>query len=431
MAPEASGTYHQAMYSILNGLQIVEASSFVAAPSCAMHLASLGARVIRIDPIGGGLDFNRYPRAHNGASLYWEGLQKNKQSIAINLREAAGRELAAEIITAPGENAGLFVTNFPRDGFLSHERLSKKRSDLITIRVQGWADGRSGLDYTINAITGYPYNTGPEETTGPVNHVMPGWDLLTGALGGMHLLAAERHRRSTGLGQEIALPLSSVAISSLGALGQLAEVEVLGQNRPRLGNNVFGAFGRDFETRDGRHVMVVAITPKQWDSILDSLKIRDQITRLETQHQLDLRTDEAERFEHRDLINPLVSQAIAAQPYDAIAQLFDDYSVCWGPYQSLEESMASHEELQAEHPMMSTLTHPSGARYRTPGNPAQYSGQAQQTPRPASALGADSVQVLSDTLGLSQAAIGQLIQSGIVATAAAPAAGARPASTSE
>jgi len=150
------------MYSILNQLRVIEASSFVAAPSCAQHLASLGAQVIRIDPIGGGLDYRRYPRVSNGASLYWEGLQKNKQSIAINMSDPAGRELATELITAPGENGGIFVTNFPRSGFLSHDKLAAKREDLITIRVQGWADGKSGLDYTINAVTGYPFNTGPQ-----------------------------------------------------------------------------------------------------------------------------------------------------------------------------------------------------------------------------------------------------------------------------
>ena len=100
------------MYQILSGLRIVEASSFVAAPSAAMHLAQLGAEVIRIDQIGGGLDYRRWPKLGE-ASLYWEGLQKSKRSVALNFRHPEGRELAQQLITAPGENAGLFVTNFP------------------------------------------------------------------------------------------------------------------------------------------------------------------------------------------------------------------------------------------------------------------------------------------------------------------------------
>ena len=121
-------------------MRVVEASSFVAAPSCALHLAQLGADVIRIDPIGGGPDYRRWPRLGEH-SLYWEGLQKAKRSIAVNLRAPEGRELAVRLITAPGDQGGLFVTNFPREGFLSHERLAQHRADLITVRVQGWADG--------------------------------------------------------------------------------------------------------------------------------------------------------------------------------------------------------------------------------------------------------------------------------------------------
>jgi 2-methylfumaryl-CoA isomerase len=416
-SPQA--VYHQAMYSILNQLRVIEASSFVAAPSCAQHLASLGAQVIRIDPIGGGPDYRRYPRVSNGASLYWEGLQKNKQSIAINLRDPAGRELATELITAPGENGGIFVTNFPRAGFLSHEKLSEKRNDLITIRVQGWADGKSGLDYTINAVTGYPFNTGPADSTEPVNHVMPGWDLLTGALGAMHVLAAERHRQATGKGQEVALPLSSVAFSSLGLLGQLAEVEVLNQDRPSIGNNVFGAFGRNFASRDGKHVMMVAITGKQWNAVLDSLQIRSAIEAMQAKLGADLASDEGLRYEHRDAINPIVEKAVAQHDYATIQTLFDDHAVCWGPYQTLDDTMQTHEELQTSHPMMATLTHPSGATYRTPGNPAQYSAEKREDPRAASALGADTEQVLASVLNLSQAQIGELVASGTVATAKA------------
>lgn len=404
------------MYDILNGMRVVEASSFVAAPSCALHLAQLGAEVIRIDPIGGGPDFRRWPRKGEH-SLYWEGLQKGKRSIAINLREAEGRELAVRLITAPGDDAGLFVTNFPREGFLAHDRLAAHRPDLITLRVQGWADGRSGLDYTINAVTGYPLNTGPEDARGPVNHVMPGWDLLTGALGGLHLLAAERHRRATGQGQEIALPLSGVAIMALGALGQLAEVEVLDEERPRLGNNVFGAFGRDFRTRDGRDLMLVAVTAKQWQSIVQALEIGPEIAALERAHGIDLTPDEGLRFEHRDAINPIVARAVAAHDFHPLAERLEACAVCWGPYQSLSETMATLPELQLTDPMIERITQPSGATYRAPGSPARYSGVERRPVRAAPSLGADTESVLGEILGLDAAAVRDLRDRDIVADA--------------
>jgi 2-methylfumaryl-CoA isomerase len=109
------------MYRLLSNFRVVEGSSFVASPVCGLYLAQMGAEVIRFDMIGGGPDFHRWPVAPQGDSFYWEGLNKGKKSIAINLAKPEGRELA--IITAPGERGGLFVTNYPVDGFLAHEAL--------------------------------------------------------------------------------------------------------------------------------------------------------------------------------------------------------------------------------------------------------------------------------------------------------------------
>src|SRR5205807_10546580 len=97
----------------LTGLRVVEGSAFVAAPLGGMTLAQLGADVIRFDQIDGGLDYQRWPLAANGQSLFWAGLNKSKRSIQLDLRSAAGRELATSLITAQGEQGGLFLTNFP------------------------------------------------------------------------------------------------------------------------------------------------------------------------------------------------------------------------------------------------------------------------------------------------------------------------------
>src|SRR5690606_33797120 len=120
-----------------------------------------------------------------------------------------------------------------------------RRPDQITVRDMGWADGSSAPDYTINAAVGPPDMTGHPDDPRPVNHVLPAWDLLTGSLAALSLLASERRRRETGEGEEVRVPLSDVAISTLGNLGQIAEVTLSGQDRPRVGNDLFGAFGRD------------------------------------------------------------------------------------------------------------------------------------------------------------------------------------------
>ena len=108
------------MNRLLEDLRVVEFSAFVAAPLGGMTMAQLGAEVIRIDPLGGGLDSQRWPVTKDGKSLYWAGLNKGKRSIRIDIGKPEGRELASALITAPGEGAGLFLTNFPATGWLDY-----------------------------------------------------------------------------------------------------------------------------------------------------------------------------------------------------------------------------------------------------------------------------------------------------------------------
>src|SRR5260370_33754008 len=76
--------------------------------------------------------------------------------------------------------------------------------------ITGSRDGGTAVDYTVNAALGFPFVTGPEGTDGPVNHVLPAWDAMTGVLASTAILAAEPHRRATGEGQLVELSLSGV-----------------------------------------------------------------------------------------------------------------------------------------------------------------------------------------------------------------------------
>lgn len=302
------------MYNLLKGLRIVEGASFIAAPSCGLHLLQLGAEVIRFDPIGGGPDYRRWPQSQSGASLYWEGLNKGKKSIALDLTRPEGRELAVRLATAPGDNGGIFLTNYPANGFLAHDKLAAIRADLITVRVLGWADGSPAVDYTINSAVGLPYMTGPASLgDAPVNHVLPAWDLLTGASAAYALLAAERFRRETGRGQEVRVPLSDIALATLSHLGQIAEVTQSGTDRPRMGNELYGAFGRDFVTRDAKRIMIVAITARQWSGLLQALDLGEAIAQLEANLRVSFARDEGHRFIHRAPLFALVENALASK----------------------------------------------------------------------------------------------------------------------
>jgi 2-methylfumaryl-CoA isomerase len=394
---------------------VVEAAAFVAGPSCALHLAQFGAEVIRIDQIGGGPDFRRWPLAPDGgASLYWEGLNKAKKSVALDLGRPEGRELAARLAAAPGDNGGLFVTNYPAEGFLSYERLSALRADLVCVRVMGWPDGRTAVDYTVNAAVGVPAMTGPPEDPRPVNHVLPAWDLLTGAYAAFALVSAERARRMDGKGREIRIPLSDMAIASLGHLGQIGEVQTSGRDRPRFGNQLFGAFGRDFVTRDGRRVMVAAITPRQWTGLLAVVGLQAQAAALEAELGVRFDRDEGVRFAHRDRLMPLVEAAIAQHSADELAPAFDAQAVCWAPYRTLGEALAADPQLSPANPMLAEIGHPSGERYLAPGAAGFSPQEPRLAPTPAPRLGEHTTEVLSTVLGLSGAEIVRLREAGVV-----------------
>ena len=405
------------MYQLLAGLRIVECASFIAAPSCTLHMQQFGAEVIRIDPIGGGPDFRRWPLSPEGRSFYWEGLNKGKRSVAIDLSKPAGRALAIDLITAPGEGGGVFVTNFPHTGFLAHAPLRARRADLITVRVTGWGDGSSALDYTVNAAIGVPYMTGPSETPEqPVNHVLPAWDLLTGAYAAFAAVSAERHRRLTGLGQEVTVPLSDMALASLGHMGQIAEV-LSGGDRPRIGNALYGAFGRDFSTRDGERVMVVAITAKQWSGLLEALQLQSAMAELEKVLKVSFAQDEGVRFTHRDMLFPIFERAIAVYTMAELLGRFDPNGVCWAPYRTLSRGLAEDPQLSLERPLFNLLGHPSGHRYPAPGAAATLGGTARGPVVRAPHLGEHTDQVLAEVLSMSSAQIGALHDAGIVASA--------------
>jgi 2-methylfumaryl-CoA isomerase len=289
---------------LLSGLRIVELSAFVAAPLAGATLASLGADVIRVDPPGGGIDIDRWP-LHEGKSLYWAGLNQGKRSVTIDTRTDEGRELVTGLVTAPGPDAGIVLTNLPVADWNSYARLSKLRPDLIMLVITGDRDGRPAVDYTVNSAMGFPWITGPEGHEGPVNHVLPAWDAMTGFLAAMAILAAERHRRATGQGQLVELSLADVGLSVAGNLGLLGEAILDEQPRGRFGNHVYGTFGRDFATRDGRHVMVLALTPRQWRSLGEATGLTEQFHAVATTTSLDFR-EEGDRWRGRHHIAELL-----------------------------------------------------------------------------------------------------------------------------
>ena len=398
--------------SILKGLRVVEASAFVAAPLGGMTLAQLGAEVIRIDPLAGGLDYKRWPVSENNTSLFWCGLNKSKKSVAIDLASPEGRELAAALITAPGPDAGILLTNFPPRGFLDHEALKKRRPDLIQLTISGDRHGGSAVDYTINPRLGIPFLTGGGDAHEVWNHVLPAWDLVTGNMAVIGILAAERIRRQTGEGQHIKLALEDAALAVMGHLGLIAEAQ-LGTRRERINNDLFGAFGRDFQTGDGERVMIVGLTLKQWKALCKATEISSSIAELEVKLNLNL-NEEGNRFKAREDIAALLKPWVSSRSLAQIAEVFEKSGVCWSKYQTVQQLVASDPACSTSNPLFTDVEQSGVGNWLVPGLPLSFSSIPRAPARAAPQLGEHTEEVLAGLLGLSNAELGRLFDKGLI-----------------
>ena len=404
------------MNRLLADLRIVELSAFVAAPLGGMTMAQLGAEVIRIDPIGGGIDFNRWPVAPNGASLYWAGLNKAKRSVALALDKPEGRALAQAIATAPGPGAGIVLTNLPPLPGLDYANLKAKRGDVILLRLIGNRDGTAAVDYTVNAASGSPLVTGQSGSTvgAPVNNVLPAWDIAAGLYLATALLAAERHRARTGDGQEVVAALADVMLATVGHLGYVGDVHINGRARPAIGNDLYGSFGRDFATADDRRVMIIALTPRQWRALGRATGLADKLAMVGQMMEVDLDT-ETGRYEARDAIAALLARWCGGKTLPEIKEAFAGSGVLWGSFQDFVELVRDDPRCSPVNPLFAEVEQPGIGTYPMPGLPLDFGAVPRLPTFPAPRLGEHTDAVLSEVLGLPGREIARLHNTGLAA----------------
>ena len=393
------------MNAPLAGLRIVEVSAFIAAPLGGMTLAQLGAEVIRIDPLGGNIDYQRWPLAPNGNSIYWASLNKGKKSVTLALDSAEGQDLARAIMCAPGADAGIVLTNLPAKGWMSYAALSQHRPDLIMMRLVGNHDGSGAMDYTVNCASGFPIATGPNRD--PINHVLPAWDVCAGLYLSVGLLAAERSRRLEGRGQEVVLALSDVMLATVANLGYVADVQVNGSSREPIGNDLYGAFGRNFTTADKREVMLVAISDRQWKAIGKATGLTRKFAMLAPLMEVDL-ASEGGRFAARHAIAAVLEPWFAARTLAQIKDAFDGSGVLWGIYQDFTQLVAEDPRCSVANPLFGEVDQPGIGRVLAARGPLAFNESAVPPPSAAPLLGADTVSVLNELIGLAPADIRRL-----------------------
>ncbi|WP_017936459.1 CoA transferase [Nocardioides sp. Iso805N] len=397
----------------LDGLRIVELSSYIATPLCGLALAQLGAEVIRVEQIGGAPDRSRLPRAAGGTSMYWSGLNKGKRALAVDLASQAGRDLVADLIVGEGTGTagGIVVSNSERYRDLTFAGLRERRSDVIHVLLTGRRDGGSAVDYTVQAETGFPFVSGPLEAANPVNSQVPAWDIAAGLYLATGLLAAERERAATGLGQQVRLALEDVALSAIGAMGFLTEAQLGGISRGPSGNYVYGTYGHDFVSLDGVRFMLVVLTASHWRGLLDQTGLVDAMAAVEKALEVDL-SDEAERYRNRAVITALLQGRFATLPWADVVPLLARSRALASPYRTFDQVVAS--DMVRANPLFSEVDQPGIGPHLAAGSPLVMAGR-QGPAVPAPSVGEHTDEIVGALPGIDADRLQTLYAEGVIA----------------
>jgi 2-methylfumaryl-CoA isomerase len=197
--------------------------------------------------------------------------------------------------------------------------------------------------------------------------------------------------------------------------GLMAEVLYRGGDRERLGNAIWGAFGRDFRSKDGVRFMVAALTPKQWSGLVKAFGLQDGIAALEAEVGVHFADGDTPRFQHRAALFALFQRAADGMDYTTLEARMTAEACTFERYRTAFEA-ANDPVLVAGNPLFGPApANPSGFDYPATRSFANFPARDAGDPAPAPYLGQHSEEVLAEKLGLSSGAIGKLVDAGTVA----------------
>lgn len=296
----------------LEGLRVLDLSRFIAGPYCAMMLGDMGAEVVKIEPPGEGEYARRAMPAVDGQSLYTFIVNRNKKSLAIDLRHDSGMAVLKELIT----KADVLVENF-RPGTmekmgLGWDVIHAINPRLIMARISGFGqDGplaeKQCFDGVAQAMSGLMDLTG--QIDGPPTMIGAFMcDYTTGMYAALGILAALNARHASGMGQMVDVSLLESAASML--MTAIPQQMMFGTTMTRVGSrDRFVAPSNTFATGDGRHVLIVGGDDNMFPRVLRAM---GRPTLIDDPRFATM----ARRLEHRDAVEGIVAAWMAANSAD-------------------------------------------------------------------------------------------------------------------
>ena len=315
-----------------------------------------------------------------------------------------------------GSGGGIVISNVRPDLGYRYDDLVTRRADLIHVQLAGRADGGTAVDYTVNASSGFGLITGPEAVSEPVNPVLPAWDLLAGMYIATGVLAALNARRASGRGARLELALADVPLAVAANLGLLAEADLTPEPRGRIGNYVYGDFGREFRTLDGRYVMVVVLTEHHWEQLVALLELGAEVESIERDLEVDFRVG-MDRYRHRSWLASLVERWFATRNLAEVESVLSDSTLLWEPYVSFRDVALSGR--LARHPMIRRVDRPGSPPVIASSAPLTIDG-ARPPIEAAPQVGEHNEEILQGILGYDDAQLEHLTARGIVGSVVDP-----------
>ncbi|MDF0599268.1 CoA transferase [Psychromarinibacter sp. C21-152] len=391
----------------LAGLKVLDFSRILSGPYATMVLADMGADVVKVEPLERGDETRGFPPFQGPLSHYYIALNRNKRSLALDLKSERGAQIARDLAA----QADIVIENF-RPGVmdrlgLGYEALAEANSRLIYCAISGFGEesplqDKPAFDIVAQALSGV-MSVNREPGQPPNKLGLPLGDMAGSIFAVFGVLAAVHERDRTGKGQRVGVAMLDSLISMLGYLSQIYFVsgrapQPVGTKHPSI--VPYGAF----PTADG-HVIVACLTDTFWKNFarcLDMPELADD-PRFAAYHQ---------RLENREALEALIETRMRRDDTAFWLDRLDTFDVPNAPILDVGEAL--EQPHVAARGLVETVEHPEAGQLRLVRGPVRFDGKGPAPSREPSLLGAESAAVLRDILDIGPAAFEGLVADGVV-----------------
>ncbi|XP_064613790.1 succinate--hydroxymethylglutarate CoA-transferase-like [Liolophura sinensis] len=392
----------------LKGIRVLDLTRVLAGPYCSMILGDLGAEVVKVERPGVGDDTRAWGPPFSGTeSAYFLCVNRNKKSVAINMKDPSGGDLVRKL----AEQSDVLIENYLPGKLsemgLGYDDLKKSAPHLIYCSITGYGQtgpsaSQPGYDVIVAGRGGLMHITGPAEGE-PCKVGVAMTDLSTGLYAHGAIMAAILQRQATGVGQHIDCNLFSTQVASLvNVASNYLNASMEGQRYGTAHASIVPY--QAFPTSDG-YLLVGAGNDHQFKELC-------QILQMESEASDPRFSSNEKRVANRKVLISRLSDRFAKNSTSDWLDLLAGSGIPFGPINTIEQVF---KEPQIEHnKMIQEMDHPTAGRIRVPGPPVKYSSGDFPLPSPPPTLGQHTDQVLGSVLGLTDQDLNKLREGKVI-----------------